>query len=155
MNLSAHFTVEEFTASEMAARNGIDNSLPAAWHPSAISLCERVLEPARAALGPLRINSGYRCAALNTLIGGAWGSQHQFGQAADIIPLAPGVTLFQLFERIVKSVTFDQVIWEFGAWVHVSYSTVPRGGILVASRMPGKKRAAYREITSDQLSTLL
>ena len=34
---------------------------------------------------PVRINSGYRCPAHNKKVGGASGSQHLFGKAADIV----------------------------------------------------------------------
>jgi hypothetical protein len=155
LNLSESFTYAEFCASEVAARAGIDNRMPDEVMSSAIALCENVLEPARAALGPIRINSGYRCKALNTKIGGAWGSQHQFGQAADIIPLAAGVSTWDLLRWIYKNCPFDQLIDEFsGSWVHVSYAPVLRRVVLVAAALPGKKRAVYREIGPEQIEAL-
>ncbi|MYD23460.1 MAG: hypothetical protein F4X04_14670 [Holophagales bacterium] len=48
-------------------------------------LCHQVLEPLRERLGwPILVNSGYRCGALNELVGGSATSQHVRGQAADI-----------------------------------------------------------------------
>ena len=108
MNLSQHFTLAEFCASEVAARRGLDNTIPPEFIPNAVALCENVLEPARAVLGPIRINSGYRSSKkVNSAVGGAWGSQHTLGQAADIIPLALNVRMFDLFEYIYKNLPFD------------------------------------------------
>lgn len=155
MNLSQHFTLSEFCASEVAARRGLDNSLPPELLPNALALCENILEPARAALGPIRINSGFRSKKVNTQVSGAKNSQHQLGQAADIIPLGLNVKMFDLFEYIYKNLPFDQLIWEFsGAWIHVSYAPVLRHTVLAAVAVPGKKRAVYTEIGAEQMASL-
>ena len=155
MNLSQHFTLAEFCASEVAARRSLDNTIPPELIPNAVALCENVLEPARAVLGPIRVNSGYRSKKVNSAVGGAWGSQHTLGQAADIIPLAANVRMFDLFEYIYKNLPFDQLIWEFsGAWVHVSYTSTPRRNVLVASALPGKQRAVYAEVGPEQIAAL-
>jgi len=122
--------------------------------PNAVALCENVLEPARAVLGPIRVNSGYRSKKVNSAVGGAWGSQHQFGQAADIIPLGINVPLFDLYEYIYKNLLFDQLIWEFGSWVHVSFAPVLRHTVLVAAAVPGKQRATYTEVGPEQIAAL-
>jgi zinc D-Ala-D-Ala carboxypeptidase len=154
MSLSPHFTLAEFCASEIAARNGLDNTIPPELIPNAVALCEHVLEPARAVLGPIRINSGYRSKKVNTAVGGAWGSLHQFGQAADIIPLGRNVRLFDLFEYIYKNLRFDTLIWEYGAWVHVSYTPTPRSNVLVAAKAPGRRRPVYTAIGAEQIAAL-
>ena len=154
MQLSQHFTLSEFCASEVAARRGLDNTIPPELIPNAVALCENVLEPARLALGPIRINSGYRSKKVNSAVGGAWGSQHQFGQATDIIPLGINVPLFDLFDYIYKNLPFDQLIWEYGSWVHVSFAPVLRHTVLVASAVPGKPRAAYVEVGPEQIAAL-
>jgi len=155
LNLSQHFTLAEFCASEVAARRGLDNTIPPELIPNAVALCENVLEPARAALGPIRVNSGYRSRALNLKIGGAVKSQHILGQAADIIPLAANVTVFDLFQWIHQNCPFDQLIFEFdGAWCHVSYAPVLRHTVLAAVAVPGKKRAVYTEIGAEQMASL-
>ena len=154
MNLSTHFTLIEFCASEVAARRGLDNTMPSELIPNAVALCETVLEPARAVLGPIRVNSGYRSKKVNSAVGGAWGSQHQFGQAADIIPLGINVPLFDLYEYIYKNLLFDQLIWEFGSWVHVSFAPVLRHTVLVAAAVPGKQRATYTEVGPEQIAAL-
>ena len=91
MKLSDHFTLEEMTRSATASARNINNALhPAHPHDAAVianlkHLCEEVLEPLRRHVGgPILISSGYRCPALNTAVGGATGSQHMTGEAADI-----------------------------------------------------------------------
>ena len=46
--------------------------------------CNLLLEPARILVGPVIVNSGFRCEAVNHKVGGVAGSQHLIGQAADI-----------------------------------------------------------------------
>lgn len=75
-------------------------------------------EPFRALVGPLRVNSGYRCWALNAVIGGSKNSAHIDGRAFDVFP-----TRFDMrdaFKRLVGSgVPFDQAIYEYGRWIHL------------------------------------
>ncbi len=153
--LSPHFSLKEFEASETAARYGIDNTMPGALYPAAVALCATVLEPARAALGPLRINSGYRSKLLNSMIGGVAHSQHTRGEAADVIPLAAGISIGDLFRWIYHSDTpWDQLIHEFGSWVHVSHSIdgYPRRSALSASKVGGK--TVYFTLTEEQIEAL-
>jgi len=122
MNLTENFTLEEMILSEYAARNGIDNTPPPEHIENLKILCQKVLQPLRDILKrPVIVSSGYRCKALNTGIGGSKTSQHIRGQAADII--VPGVRVIELFQIIGRTLNYDQVIEEFGAWVHVSYDT--------------------------------
>lgn len=150
--LTAHFKRGEFTFSEMATRGEIDNSPSLDEWENLRALSEACLEPARAALGPIRITSGYRCPALNTAIGGAENSQHIRGQAADIIPVT--VKLSDLFVWLYGNVAFDQIIWEFGQWIHVShvYAGTQRKSALLAYKKNGK--TVYAPITQDQVDSL-
>lgn len=123
MNLSEHFALAEFTASDTAARRGIDNSVPPELMDEARRTCE-MLERIRAHLGgvPILLTSGYRCPALNTAIGSSGGSDHLKAAAADIKAPAFG-TAFEVASSLAPAVDelgIGQLIHEFGSWVHVS-----------------------------------
>ncbi len=142
MQLSPHFSLEELIASETAVRAGIDNTPPQALMPNLRALAAG-LELVRAALGnrPLHINSGYRCQALNTRVGGAANSRHPHGLAADVICPSYGTPLEVCRAIVAAGVKPDQVIHEFGKWCHVSFAapgTVPRVELLtIASSARG------------------
>ena len=143
MNLSEHFSLDEMIRSQTATRLGIDNSPPDAAVVALRALCEAVLEPLRAHFGPIQISSGYRSPALNRRIGGVATSQHCRGEAADFI--VPSESLQVVFEHIRASgLSFDQVIIEGGAWIHVSHRAngPNRRQALVATFRNG--RAIYR-----------
>lgn len=144
MKLTEHFTIEEMTLSEYAARLGIDNSPSPAALQNLKILCEKVLEPLRNVLQrPVIVTSGYRCELVNKGIGGSPTSQHMTGQAADII--VPGVQVFELFQIISRTLNYDQVICEFDTWVHVSYCDKNRFEKLIAKSANGK--TVYQRIT--------
>lgn len=117
MDLSPHFTLEELTFSQTAARKGINN-MPPPIELDNLRHTAALLEQVRALVGgPIRVSSGYRAPALNAAVGGAKNSAHVQGLAADII--APGLAPRQLAERIRDSdILFDQLIYE-GTWVHI------------------------------------
>lgn len=133
MNLSAHFTLEELTASDYATRKGIDNT-PTTEALSNLHLLSSGLERVRYILdSPMHINSGYRCPKLNSALGGSSKSQHMEGLAADFTAPSFG-TPKEICEAIADHedfIAFDQLIYE-GTWVHVSFSDQPRGSILTA-----------------------
>lgn len=122
--LSEHFARVEFSTSRLAVVSGIDNTPPPSAWENLEALAREVLEPARSMVGPLKITSGYRCDELNRLVHGAPTSHHlclEGFAAADVIPLQAG--LGELVRSFAFSlIPFDQVIYEFGAWVHVSYN---------------------------------
>jgi hypothetical protein len=119
MKLSEHFTLEELTVSETAARKGLDNTPDndALYDLKRLAL---FLEDIRTAVGrPLRINSAYRAPQVNASVGGSKTSQHCKGQAADIRVV--GLTPDQVCQAIIAAkLPFDQVIREFDSWTHVS-----------------------------------
>lgn len=136
MKLSEHFTLEELTASESAARHGIDNTPTPAIAENLRSLAAK-LEEVRALLGrPVTVLSGYRSPALNKAVKGSRTSAHMEGLAADIIAPGYGKTM-DVFERLRSSgIVFDQLIAEFpaspsGGWVHIGMSKRPRREALV------------------------
>lgn len=129
MRLSSNFTLKEFTRSQFATRHGIDNTPKSNHIENLRRLCDKVLQPARNALGALDVTSGFRCDRLNTAIGGSSSSQHRLGEAADVEPNRPDVSNLELAHWIVENVQFDQLILEYydpkegphSGWVHVSY----------------------------------
>ena len=148
--LSKDFKLWEFITSPTADRNGISNMPNDDEIKNLKLLCQKILQPAREALGPLRINSGFRSAKLNKLVGGVPTSDHRLGFAADVVPINTGTRA--LAEWVVRNVPkFDQVILEFGPdenhpnWIHLSMHTRLRKQILRATREGGK--TVYRPIS--------
>lgn len=128
--LSPHFSLEELTASDTAARKGIDNT-PTPEARAALVRTATGLEAIRALLGaPVLVSSGYRCPALNKLVGGQPNSQHMRGEAADLIAPQFGPPE-AIVKRLVGALAYDQLILEFGRWVHVSFADKPRRQVLV------------------------
>ena len=113
-------------ASNTAAAHGIDNTPGTREIVNLTLLCTKVLDPLRAANGPITINSGFRCPSLNSLVGGVSNSQHVTGQAADISIKGDIAYGKKLFNWIKQHVEFDQLIWEKNKqgtyWIHVSYN---------------------------------
>lgn len=135
IKLSKHFSLAELIRSQTAARHDINNNPP----DSVIINLERtaaVLERIRVALGNRRIfvTSGYRSPQLNSKIGGSRTSAHMDGRAADIE--VEGMTPLEAARAIHASdVVLDQLILEFGEWVHVGIPRVgdrPRGDVMTA-----------------------
>jgi hypothetical protein len=68
---------------------------------------------------PLHIDSGYRCLALNSDVGGDPHSAHMEGRAADVIPI--GMPLRQAFDALRSNgLPFDRIIIECNAWLHLA-----------------------------------
>ena len=128
--LSEHFKLAEFERSDVARQLQIDNRVPAELIPSLRTLCREVLEPLRQHVGkPIRINSGYRCLALNgsEQVQGQTNSQHLKGEAADIHldSVAEGR---DWFKWLMDNTNVDQLIWErkgSTCWIHVSCKPRP------------------------------
>ena len=137
MFITPHFTLDEMTATQIAAREGFENTPTPEVLANLTVLCG-VLEKVRALLGmPIIISSGYRCSALNQRVGGAPSSQHVLGLAADftVIDVSPR----EVVRRISDSdVPFDQLILEFDRWVHLSVTTgTARGQVLTIRKGTG------------------
>lgn len=135
MHLSSHFTLQEFTVSQEAARRGLDNTPP----PDVLERLKRTaqgLEAVRVRLGcaPIIISSGYRSPAVNAAVGGAANSQHMRGEAADIICPRFGTAVEIAAALRDSGIEYDQLILEHGAWVHISFSERPRHMALVIDR---------------------
>lgn len=137
--LTANFKLSEFERSDTAIEHGIDNSVPKELLPNVQRLAE-FLQKLRDHLGKrVTISSGYRGDKLNRMVGGVTTSSHSQGLAADIS--VSGLTTEQLFQAVIASgLEYDQVIQEFGRWVHVGLSTgKPRGQKLRATKNSANK----------------
>jgi Peptidase M15 len=148
MNLTTNFRLWELVKSSTADRLGIDNTPNSEEIRNLRKLCEKILQPARDELGPIRISSGFRSEELNIAVGGVSNSDHRLGFAADVIPINVGTK--KLAEWVVENCPeFDQVILEFGTldnpnWIHLSAAPRNRKQVLRATREDG--RVVYRPI---------
>ncbi len=119
-----YFTIEELTRSTTASLRGIDNTPSQLVIDNLTALVDNVLDPLREAWGkPIKVNSGYRCRALNKAVGGVPASQHMLGQAADITGGSQEANreLYSLLKRL--NLPVDQAINEHDfRWLHISYS---------------------------------
>jgi uncharacterized protein YcbK (DUF882 family) len=137
MNLSPNFTLDELTASQTAARKGLDNT-PNATEVANLVRVAALLEEVRALLKkPILVNSGFRSKAVNDAVGSRDTSQHRIGCAADI--RVPGMTPREVVEACISAnIGYDQIIEEFGSWTHISVpntaSTAPRRQALTIDR---------------------
>lgn len=116
------------------------------------ALVGAVLDPLRERWGkPIKVNSGYRCPALNKAIGGAAQSQHTKGEAADIVAGSRRENA-ELGRLIVKSGCFDQLIFEQSNrectecdWIHVSWKRVGENRRQVLRLVKGSKK--YEQVS--------
>jgi hypothetical protein len=160
--IAPHFRYYELSVSAIAARQGIDNSLPsqAVLH-AAIHLAREVLEPIRQAFGGFTPNSVYRNQSLERTLkrkpsGWISHSQHTRGQACDIeIVALPTLELAQWAEKNLT--TFDQIICECydpakgpnAGWVHISLlqegAGTNRKQVISYVKDPQSRRMVYVE----------
>lgn len=125
MQLTQHFTLEEFTRSGKAAELGLDNAPPPELLPRLILTAE-LLERIRATLGvPVTVTSGYRSPKVNLAVGSSSGSDHPHGHAADIVAPAFGAPyeVARALAPLVSTLGIGQIILEGvkgKRWVHVS-----------------------------------
>ena len=128
VKLSENFSLQEYTKSQTATRQGLDNTPGEEHMVSAEALFQNVVQPVRDNFGVTVINSGYRGPALNEAVGGSSNSQHCKGEAVDIE--CPGTGNYDVAKWIEENLDYDQLILEFytpgipdSGWVHVSYKT--------------------------------
>lgn len=137
MQLSPHFSLAELTASQTAARKGLDNT-PDAVIKNNLTITAANLENVRALLKhPIIISSGYRSPAVNRAVGGSATSAHTKGWAVDFI--CPGFgSPTQVVDAIkAAGIKLDQCIEE-GTWVHISFAPTMRNMFLRATFKNGK-----------------
>lgn len=134
-----YFSLKELCSSDVAEKRKIDNFPSFTVVEHLAELTEKILEPLRVAWGSgIKVNSGYRCDALNRAVGGVSTSAHRLGYAADLQPTNGKTDEFGKFvkEWLVRNkIKFDQCLWETQGktkWVHIgirSTSGSQRGDI--------------------------
>lgn len=142
---SKYFSMAECVRSTTAWKLGIMNIPPDEIWPRIGLLMEKVMDPIREHFGvPITPNSVYRSRAVNAAVQGSATSQHMTGEACDFI--VPGVSVRAVMRAILDlGLPFDQLIDEYGQWVHVSYTErrANRGEILEYRRVNGRVQKRY------------
>lgn len=103
-NISLNFDREEFECQCGCGFSTIDTELI------------KMVQAARDALGPIKINSACRCETHNRAVGGSSGSQHKLGRAADLKPLATTVDKLWSF---LDDTFPDSGIGHYNTFVHI------------------------------------
>ena len=123
IQLSQHFQLSEFCHLQKYPQN-----IPTIQQIANMAYgCRQLLESAREAIGcPIIVNSGFRNADVNRLVGGVRNSQHLLGQAADIRPKDPAQ--FQHLVDFLKSHALTDQLLTGNGWLHVSWKPfgIPR-----------------------------
>jgi hypothetical protein len=119
MQISEHFTLEELSFSEAAARLGLEN-IPSPSVIENLVQTAATMEIIRALLGamPINVHSGYRSLQVNRAVGGVAASAHCRGLACDFVCPAFGTPLEVARAILSSAIEYDQLILEYG-WVHV------------------------------------
>jgi zinc D-Ala-D-Ala carboxypeptidase len=119
MTISEHFTLEELSFSEAAARLGLDN-IPGPTVITNLGLVAAAMEKIRTLLGdrPIAVHSGYRSPEVNRAVGGVVTSAHCHGLACDFVCPAFGTPAEVALAILKSDIEYDQLILEYG-WVHV------------------------------------
>lgn len=136
MQLSEHFSLEEATYSETAVRMDIPNQ-PNEKQLANMKIAAAELEKLRAVTGPLRINSWLRLPDVNVAVGGSKVSSHMDGWAIDVS--STKMTPIELCHKVEElGLKFDQIIHEFGRWMHISFAPEMRQQKLTIFKPEGK-----------------
>lgn len=137
--LSPNFHLSEMTISAAAARAGVSNVPPAPTLAIMRQTAAR-MEEVRRLLGnkPIIITSCYRSPAVNKLVGGSASSAHMTGHAVDFTCPKFG-TPAQVAAHLARHLRgYDQIIEEFGQWVHIGFGPGQRAQKLTARKVAGR-----------------
>ena len=120
--ISKHITLQEATESATALRMGIKNVPNEVELDTMKYVAENLFEPIREWYDkPIKVNSFFRCVALNKAVKGSLTSGHVLGNSIDISG-GNKVENKKIFDFIKTSgLDFDQVINEYDfTWIHIS-----------------------------------
>ena len=133
MKLSAHFWLEEFTISSKALSMGVKND-PTPQHLENLKHLAEQMETVRALFDKqVEITSAYRNPQVSAAVGGVPTSAHALGYAADFH--VDGMNDLEVAKCVRDSgLKFDQLIYEKGRCVHISFDPRLRRQVL---RQPG------------------
>ena len=147
MKLSDNFYLNEFTISQEAERHGYKNNPNERQIENLKLLCVNVLQPLREIIQvPIFINSGFRSFDVNAAVGGRFNSQHLEGKAADFV--VHTMNLINVFNIAIQKLSFDQLIYEFGKWIHVSWNgELNRKGVMISRKVHGK--TVYEKLNGE------
>jgi hypothetical protein len=127
--IAPHFSLEELTVTQQRDKSGnIMQNVPDADQLCNLKLLANImLEPIRTLWDcPMRVNSAFRCEAVEIKVSGKAYGQHMLGQAADIVPIARAkhLSVKAAYELIWRSnLPYDQLLLEMAGeavWIHVS-----------------------------------
>ena len=136
MNLSEHFSLDEATYSETAIRLNINNQ-PDERQLANMTTAAKNMEEVRNVTGALRVNSWLRLPDVNVAVGGSKVSSHMDGWAIDCSSSAH--TPYALCQLVIKAgIKFDQMIHEYGRWMHISFAPEMRQQELTIYKPEGK-----------------
>ena len=142
MKISKNFTLNEFTNSETAKKEGYLEQ----FNPSEDIIknlkfgAENIAEKIRDFIGGFAPTVAYRCARLNKKIGGSATSMHSTGEAFDETFIVDGVNVSAaVFFWLIKNkhkIPFTELIWEKGDyknpnWLHIGWKKQAQQEILV------------------------
>ena len=147
LRLSACFYLDEFIVSQVAERHGYKNEPNEKQIDNLRLLCVNVLQPLRKIINvPIFINSGFRCFDVNVAVGGRFNSQHLEGKAADFV--VHSMNLIDVFNIVLERFSFDQLIYEFGKWIHVSWNgELNRKDVMISKKVYGK--TVYEKLNGE------
>jgi hypothetical protein len=139
--LSDHFSLAELTVSASGTRLGLKN-VPTGAALETLKKTACRMETVRALLGnkPIIVLSGYRSPAINKAVGGSPNSAHMTGHAVDFICPgfgSPSAVAAHLAQHLKG---YDQIIEEFGQWVHIGFGPGQREQKLTARKVAGRTR---------------
>jgi zinc D-Ala-D-Ala carboxypeptidase len=124
--ISKHITLQEATESATALRMGIKNTPNEVELDAMKYVAENLFEPIREWYDkPIKINSFYRCVALNKAVKGSLTSGHVLGNSIDISAGTKAENK-KIFDFIKTSGLFyDQIINEYDyTWIHISLKKI-------------------------------